>query len=307
VARSSPIGVIATFNAGAIDAPKYYGSIYSDRFKQRFPRGLDPIYEAAKAFGCRLGVWLGPDGFGNTPEEQKARTDMLVKLCRDYNFRLFKVDAVCGQLRTEKQDAFIDMLKQCRKYCPDLIVINHRLNLGHALPYVTTKLWGGRFTGGTDPLVETFTWSLPHDLVFLRHDVAGSIAHAKMLGKCRIIPAADSRKLVRGLTRILRQAERGTLPTDWTAEDVHTMVQAALERRVGAVARKLHTARSRNDQVALDLRLWLRETLDLTIADVRTLQRALVACGERVLGSNALLEIASVAQAGQRVSGGGLP
>ena len=133
---------IYAFDAGNIDAPKYYGSIYSDRFKKQFPRGLDPIYQAAKAFGCRLGVWLGPDGFGNTPGEQKARTDMLVKLCRDYNFRLFKVDAVCGQLRTEKQDAFIDMLKQCRRYCPDLIVINHRLNLGHALPYVTTKLWG---------------------------------------------------------------------------------------------------------------------------------------------------------------------
>jgi len=133
---------VYAFDAGNIDAPKYYGSIYSDRFKKLFPRGLDPIHEAAKSFGCRLGVWLGPDGFGNTPEEQKARTDMLVKLCRDYNFRLFKVDAVCGQLRTQKQDAFINMLKQCRKYCPDLIVINHRLNLGHALPHVTTKLWG---------------------------------------------------------------------------------------------------------------------------------------------------------------------
>jgi len=134
---------VYAFDAGNIDAPRYYGSIYSDRFKEHFPRGLDPIYEKAKSFGCRLGVWLGPDGFGNTPEEQKARTDMPIKLCRDYNFRLFKVDAVCGQLRTEKQDAFIDMLKQCRKHCPDLIVINHRLNLGHGLPYVTTKLWGG--------------------------------------------------------------------------------------------------------------------------------------------------------------------
>ncbi len=134
---------VYAFDAGNIDAPRYYGSIYSDRFKRHFPRGLDPIHEKARSFGCRLGVWLGPDGFGDTPEEQKTRTDMLVKLCRDYNFRLFKVDAVCGQLRTEKQDAFIDMLKQCRQHCPDLIVINHRLNLGHGLPYVTTKLWGG--------------------------------------------------------------------------------------------------------------------------------------------------------------------
>ena len=133
---------IYAFDAGVIDAPEYYGSIYSDRFKEHFPNGLGPIFEKAKSFGCRLGVWLGPDGFGNTPQEEKARTDMLVTLCRDYNFHLFKVDAVCGQLRTEKQDAFIRMLKECRKYCPDLIVLNHRLNLGKGLPYVTTELWG---------------------------------------------------------------------------------------------------------------------------------------------------------------------
>lgn len=134
---------IYAFDAGAIDAPDYYGSIHSDRFKKNFPRGLGPIAETAKSFGCRLGFWLGPDGFGNTPEEEKARTDMLVSLCRDYHARLFKVDAVCGQLRTEKQDTFVRMLKECRKYSPDLIVVNHRLNLGSGLPYVTTKLWGG--------------------------------------------------------------------------------------------------------------------------------------------------------------------
>ncbi|KPK78043.1 MAG: hypothetical protein AMJ79_01180 [Phycisphaerae bacterium SM23_30] len=134
---------IYAFDAGTIDAPSYYGSIYSERFKEHYPNGLDPIYEKAKSFGCRLGVWLGPDGFGDTPEEEKARTDMLVKLCRDYDFHLFKVDAVCGQLRTEKQDAFIRMLQRCRTYCPDLIVLNHRLNLGHGVPYVTTRLWGG--------------------------------------------------------------------------------------------------------------------------------------------------------------------
>jgi len=134
---------IYAFDAGTIDAPRYYGSIYSDRFKEHYPNGLDPIYEKARSFGCRLGVWLGPDGFGDTPEEEKARTAMLVKLCRDYNFHLFKVDAVCGQLRTEKQDAFVRMLKECRKYSPDLIVLNHRLNLGHGVPHVTTRLCGG--------------------------------------------------------------------------------------------------------------------------------------------------------------------
>jgi len=134
---------IYAFDAGNIDAPRYYGSIHSDRFKEYFPNGLDPIYEKARSFGCRLGVWLGPDGFGDTPEQEKARTEMLVKLCRDYDFHLFKVDAVCGQLRDEKQDAFVRLLTECRKHCPDLIVLNHRLNLGHGVPHVTTRLWGG--------------------------------------------------------------------------------------------------------------------------------------------------------------------
>ena len=134
---------IYALDAGAIDAPGYYGSIDSDRFRKQFPNGFGPVAAKAKSFGCRLGVWLGPDGFGTTPKEEKARTDMLVKLCRDYNFHLFKVDAVCGQLRTEKQDAFVRMLKECRKYSPDLIVLNHRLNLGAGLPYVTTSLWAG--------------------------------------------------------------------------------------------------------------------------------------------------------------------
>ena len=130
---------IYALDAGAIDAPGYYGSMQSDRFQRQFPNGFGPLCEKAKSFGCRLGVWLGPDGFGNTPEEERARTDMLVTLCRDYNCHLFKVDAVCGQLRTNKQEAFVNMLKECRKYCPDLIVLNHRLNRGHGSRLVITN------------------------------------------------------------------------------------------------------------------------------------------------------------------------
>ena len=134
---------IYALDAGAIDTPGGYGSIDSERFKKQFPNGFGPIAEKAKSFGCRLGVWLGPDGFGDTPEEEKARTDMLVKLCRNYNFHLFKVDAVCGQLRKEKQQAFVNMLKECRKLTPDLIVLNHRLDLGEGLAHTTTELWAG--------------------------------------------------------------------------------------------------------------------------------------------------------------------
>ena len=97
---------IYAFDAGIIDGPKYYGSMETRKFKSQFPNGLDPIYKLAKSFDCRLGVWLGPDGYGDTAEEEQARRDLLVKFCKDYNFALFKMDAVCTQLRDEKQDAF---------------------------------------------------------------------------------------------------------------------------------------------------------------------------------------------------------
>lgn len=126
--------------------PDHWGTLDSPEFKQQFPNGFDPIYEKARSFGCRLGVWLGPDGFGRTPAEEKARTDMLIKLCRDYNFMLFKFDAVAGGLRPEKQDAFIRAIEACRQYCPDLMVTNHRVDLGKAAPYATTSLWEGAET-----------------------------------------------------------------------------------------------------------------------------------------------------------------
>jgi hypothetical protein len=137
---------IYAFDAGAIDGAKFYGSIYSDRFKKQFPNGFDPIYQQAKPMGIRLGIWGGPDGFGDTPEEEKARTDQMVKLCRDYEFALFKFDAVCGPLRPDKEDAFIHMMQQCRVHSPDLILLNHRLGLNKSKPYATTFLFGGAET-----------------------------------------------------------------------------------------------------------------------------------------------------------------
>lgn len=137
---------IYAFDAGAIDAPRYYGSTSTRKFKQQFPQGFAPFAEQARGFGGRLGLWLGPDGFGNTPQEEQARIDMLAGLCRDHDFRLFKMDAVCGQLRDEKQGAFIRLMEECRRHAPDLIVLNHRLNLGSAEPHVTTFLWEGAET-----------------------------------------------------------------------------------------------------------------------------------------------------------------
>jgi hypothetical protein len=138
---------IYVVSAGAIDKARWYGSMESDEFRVQFPNGFDPIYKKAKEMGTRLGTWGGPDGFGNTPEEEQARIDMMVKLCRDYEFRLLKFDAVVGQLRDEKQDAFIRMMNECRKYSPDLIFLNHRLNLSdEAKKHATTFLWGGAET-----------------------------------------------------------------------------------------------------------------------------------------------------------------
>ncbi len=115
---------IYVISAGAIDKAGRYGTMDSDAFRSQFPNGFGPIYQKAKSMGTRLGTWGGPDGFGDTPEEEQARIDMMVELCRDYEFILLKFDGVVGGLRTEKQDAFVRMMTECRKYSPDLILLD---------------------------------------------------------------------------------------------------------------------------------------------------------------------------------------
>jgi len=137
---------IYVISAGAIDKAGRYGKMDSDAFRRQFPNGWQGIYEKAKAMGTRLGTWGGPDGFGDTPEEEQARIDLMVKLCRDYEFILLKFDGVVGPLRPEKQDAFVRMMTECRKHSPDLILLNHRLKLGKGLPHATTYLLGGAET-----------------------------------------------------------------------------------------------------------------------------------------------------------------
>ncbi|MEM9598865.1 MAG: hypothetical protein AAGD06_31650, partial [Acidobacteriota bacterium] len=138
---------IYAFDAGTIDGKRWYGSVDSDRFKEQFPNGFEPIYQRAKELGTRLGVWGGPDGFGTTPEEERRRADMMVELCGTYEFALFKFDSVAGQLRDSKQRAFADMMVRCREKSPDLILLNHRLNLGPVgTPHATTFLLGGQET-----------------------------------------------------------------------------------------------------------------------------------------------------------------
>ena len=138
---------IYAFDAGAVDGPRYYGSPETLKFKSQFPNGFGPAAKQAAGFGGRLGVWLGPDGFGDTRAEANARIDFLTSLCRDHDFALFKMDAVCGQLRDDKQAEFIELMTRVRKYSPDLILLNHRLNLNEeAQKHATTSLWQGAET-----------------------------------------------------------------------------------------------------------------------------------------------------------------
>jgi argininosuccinate lyase len=121
------------------------------------------------------------------------------------------------------------------------------------------KLWGGRFKRSQDPEFEEFSCSMYFDYRLAKYDALGSIAHAKMLGKCKIIPKKDAASIVRGLSSILRDITAGKFIYDFTAEDIHTNIQNALEKKIGKAALKLHTARSRNDQVALDSRMYCKD------------------------------------------------
>ena len=124
-----------------------YGSLETPWFQNRFPHGFGPLAEFAKSFNCRLGVWMGPDGYGKTPEEALKRKEMLVKFCKEYHFALFKFDACCSDLSPENQQYFIETMKECRQYSPDLIVLNHRITLNEeAGKQTTTFLWEGRET-----------------------------------------------------------------------------------------------------------------------------------------------------------------
>lgn len=139
-----------------------------------------------------------------------------------------------------------------------------------------TKLWGGRFAAGTADSVEAFTASVAVDARLYHHDIMGSIAHAKMLARQRIIPARDARKIVLGLQAIEREIDSGKFVFSQADEDIHMNIERRLTERIGAAGGKLHTARSRNDQVALDMRLFLRDEVKLIIAGLQTLRQELI-------------------------------
>jgi argininosuccinate lyase len=123
------------------------------------------------------------------------------------------------------------------------------------------KLWGGRFTQPTDKFVEEFTASIEFDKRLYRQDIRGSIAHARMLGRQGIIPESDAESIVRGLQDILAKIEAGNFDFSVSLEDIHMNIEARLSEAIGEAGKRLHTGRSRNDQVALDVRLYLRDEI----------------------------------------------
>ena len=137
-------------------------------------------------------------------------------------------------------------------------------------------MWGGRFAGGPDAIMEAINASIGFDQRLAGEDIAGSQAHAAMLAACGIIAQADAEAIADGLDRVRADIAAGRVSWSPALEDIHMNIEARLKELIGAPAGRLHTARSRNDQVATDFRLWVRGQCDDAIAGLEALQRALI-------------------------------
>jgi argininosuccinate lyase len=145
------------------------------------------------------------------------------------------------------------------------------------------KLWGGRFEKGTDKSVDDFNSSISFDSRMYQHDILGSIAHSNMLGKCGIISSEDSSLIQKTLKEILSDIEKGLIEFEIDAEDIHMNVEKILIERIGDIGKKLHTGRSRNDQVALDIRMYLKDEI-LNIKNlIVSLEKTLLSISEKNL------------------------
>lgn len=140
---------------------------------------------------------------------------------------------------------------------------------------IMAKMWAGRFKKEVDSKVNDFNSSISFDARMYKHDIAGSKAHAKMLGETGIIGNDDAEKIITGLDGILTDIESGALEFDPNAEDIHMFIEAELTSRIGDAGKRLHTARSRNDQVALDIRLYLKDEVEKITLLVKRLVGAL--------------------------------
>ncbi len=141
---------------------------------------------------------------------------------------------------------------------------------------MSNRMWGGRFSAGPDAIMEEINASIGFDHRLYRQDIAGSIAHAEMLAATGILSEADRDAIVQGLRQIEGEIERGAFNFSRALEDIHMNIESRLKELIGEPAGRLHTARSRNDQVATDFRLYVRDALDMLLGQVRDLQVALV-------------------------------
>ena len=147
------------------------------------------------------------------------------------------------------------------------------------------KLWGGRFDGSTDSLMETFSASVDFDWRLYRQDIRGSIAHARMLAKAKVLTAQDFSDIESGLIAIQQEIESGKFEWSNALEDVHMNIESALTKKVGDAGKRLHTGRSRNDQVATDMRLFIRDAIDDLCDTTTALQHALINLASEQAGS----------------------
>ena len=146
------------------------------------------------------------------------------------------------------------------------------------------KPWAGRFTEATDRLVEEFTSSLGFDRKLSRYDIEGSMAHCRMLARQGLLTAPEEKAILEGLEAIGREMDQGTFPLTADLEDIHMAVEKALIARIGDAGGKLHTGRSRNDQVALDVRLYLRDAVKTILTELDALKSVLLSLARRELG-----------------------
>jgi argininosuccinate lyase len=149
----------------------------------------------------------------------------------------------------------------------------------------SNSMWGGRFDEGPSAIMREINASIPFDKILWREDIEGSRAHVAMLARQRIVSAEDAGTIDRGLQQIAAEYERDGVPEDWDLEDIHMTVEARLTEIVGPVAGRLHTARSRNDQVATDFRMWVRTANRRAIAGIEAVLAALVARAEEHAGT----------------------
>src|SRR5262249_50607830 len=149
---------------------------------------------------------------------------------------------------------------------------------------MSQKTWGGRFTGETDRRVEAFTESITLDKRLYRHDIRASQAHARMLAEVGLLTAGEAEQIAMALDEIGAEIEAGEMGYSVSLEDIHTHIERALISRLGDLGRKLHTARSRNDQVVTDVKLWVRDAIDELDGLLADLQKAFVESAERERG-----------------------